>query len=352
MKNKKPGFAGGLLIYIIVALTLIFVALAFWWHYLESFENSRPLGVMDKYMTEVLEYELEQEILTYSIAQETGYQSKDEISSVLAVSLGSDRWRYAENTDLSTDSTLVYTLYCDEIPVGEAVLTAAEAGTLDMGFAVWDGPNAIFDFSTLGKTMYATVPYGCEILLNGEPVNEDCVLETIALYPQLEAYEDIITVPNQLLVYEIGDVFVETAMEFGEGFTMLKTEDNQTIYALPVCDDELAEELIQYCKDFVDAYVEYTENSNSLWALQQFLVPECKLYEEITQSSLGLDWGSGVHAVVEKTDIKNFVYYGNVITCTAAYSQTRDDGARTDTMDILLQKTDNGWRVLHITIAE
>jgi hypothetical protein len=94
--------------------------------------------------------------------------------------------------------------------------------------------------------------------------------------------------------------------------------------------------------------VEYTANANSLWVLQQFLVADGDLYNEITQSSSGLNWGDGVNAVVQAVEIKNFVYYGNVITCDASYYTTRDDGDRSALMNILLVNTDIGWRVIYI----
>jgi len=111
------------------------------------------------------------------------------------------------------------------------------------------------------------------------------------------------------------------------------------------------EDLIEQCKNFVKAYVEYTANKNGLWAVQQYIVPDCALYRAITDSSVGLKWGQGVHAKIKTLDIRNFTYYGNVITCEASYSMTRDDGDRSETMQILLVKTVLGWRVIHREIT-
>ena len=54
-EKKNLSFGGGLLIYITVMLTLIFVLLAVWWHYLGCLEAGRYEGVMDVYMTNTLE---------------------------------------------------------------------------------------------------------------------------------------------------------------------------------------------------------------------------------------------------------------------------------------------------------
>lgn len=347
MTEEKKGlsFGGGLLIYITVMLTLIFVALAVWWHYLSCFEASRYDRVMDRYMTEVLQYELEEEITAYAEAHATGYQTQAEIVGVLAEALSGDEWHYA----LSSDGVAPrFFLYCGDILVGEAVVKPGEENPLNMGFIKWENPDAAFDFAQFGRTIHVTVPYGCQVYLSGEPISEDLVIETIGLYPQLEEYEPLITEPNQLLVYEIGEIFADVAVEYGTGYVMLKGDASEEFYAMPTCEDHMAEQLIEYCKGFIQAYVDYTANASSLWVLQQYLVTDSALYNKVTEASSGLDWNNGVNAVVQTVDIKNFTYYGNVITCDASYITTRDDGDRSEVMHILLVNTDIGWRVIHI----
>ena len=350
--KKKLAFGGRLLIYITVILTLIFVALAFWWHYLACYEASRVTGVMDSYMQQGLTADLQESVDSYSLDRQAGYQSAADIHAVLAEALNGDDWSYRENSTKSTADQPVYTLYRGEIEVGEVVLAAGEADSLNMGFTSWQTPESTFDFARFGHTVTVTAPYGCKVFVNGEQISEDEVEETIGLYPQLTDYETLIAEPNQLLVYRLDEVFTEVAVEYSEGYTMMKGEDSSVFYALPACDDELAEHLIEYCKGFVQAHVEYTANATALWALQQYLVPDSDLYKEVTDSSLGLDWGNGVNAVIESCDIKNFVYYGNVITCDASYSMTRDDGDRSEKMHLLLVKTDLGWRVISREITE
>ena len=345
--KKKLGFGGGLLIYITVMITLIFVALAVWWHYLSCYESARCEGVMDSYMTKTLQAELEQDIGEYAREHAEGYQTQAEIAGVLSAALSSDEWHYVLTGGVHDP---VYTLYCGEIPVGEAVMQAGQANAMSMGLVQWQTPDADFDFKQFGRTLTVTVPYGCSVYLNGQIISEDLVRETIGLYPQLQAFESLISEPNQLLVYEIDNVFSDVAVEYSGGYTMLKGGDPDVYYALPTCDDFMGEQLTEYCKAFVRAYVDYTANATALWALQQYLVTDSSLYEEITAASSGLNWGHGVNAVVETVDIKNFAYYGNVITCDASYITTRDDGDRSEVMQILLVNTNIGWRVIHMNI--
>lgn len=350
--KKKIGFGGGLVIYITVMLTLVFVGVSFWWHYLGCYEGARTEGVMDRYMTRTLTSDLEQEIQTYSIAKQTAYQSASEVSSVLTRALSGDDWYYREDSSRSTAQRMVYTLYCGDLSVGEVVLSAGESKPIDMGFDTWMAPKATFDFAQFGDSVTVVAPFGCTVYLSGEPLGEDDVTQTIGLYPQLEQYESLITTPNQLLVYEVGEVFTDVAVEFSTGYTTMQGDWEDAFYGLPVCEDQFAESLIDYCKNFVRAYVEYTANANSLWNVQQYLVPDSALYQELTQSSSGLDWGHGVHAVIDTMDVKNFVYYGNVITCEASYAMTRDDGNRSEVMRILLENTNLGWRVVTIEIIQ
>ena len=347
-ERRRLSFGGGMLIYITVMLTLIFVALAVWWHYLSCFEAARYEGVMDAYMTEVLEQELTNEMAQYASDRATGYQTASEIMSVLADALGSDAWHY--DSQEGTEPP-VFTLYCGEIAVGEATMTAGKSTALSMGYSAWSTPDATFDFSQFGRTVKVSAPYGCTVYLCGEPVSEDLVTGTMGLYPQLEEHEALIPQPNQLLVYEIGETFADVAVEYSKGYTMRKGQEADVYYAMPTCEDNMAEQLIDYCKSFVRAYVDYSANLTSLWALQQFLVTDSALYNEVTAQSENMAWSEGVNAVVQTVEIRNFAYYGNVITCDASYITTRDDGDRSEMMSILLVNTDIGWRVIHINVG-
>ena len=99
------------------------------------------------------------------------------------------------------------------------------------------------------------------------------------------------------------------------------------------------------------AYVDYSANLTSLWTLQQYLVTDSALYNEVTAHSSDMAWSEGVNAEVKTVEIKNFAYYGNVITCDASYITTRDDGDRSEMMRILLVNTNIGWRVIHINVG-
>lgn len=347
-EKRRLSFGGGLLIYITVMLTLIFCALAVWWHFLSCFEAGRYEAVMDAYMTDVLEQELAEEIEAYADAHATGYQTQADIVAILRDALSGDAWHYALQPG---SDPLAFTLYCGDVAVGEAVMEAKTHSAMSMGFDVWQTPEGSFQFAQFGQTVRVTVPYGCTVYVCGEAVGDDYVTGTIGLYPQLEQYEELITEPNQLLVYEVGEIFTDVAVEYSKGYVMLKCQEEGVYYAMPACDDTMAEQLIEYCKGFVRAYVDYSANLTSVWALQQFLVPDSALYNEVTAQSDNMAWTEGVNAEVKTVEIKNFAYYGNVITCDASYITTRDDGDRSETMSILLVNTNIGWRVIHMSVS-
>ncbi|MBQ3011147.1 MAG: hypothetical protein IJD81_08135 [Oscillospiraceae bacterium] len=346
-EKKKLAFGGLLAIYITVMLTVILAALAFWWHYLSCYEANRIEGVMDAYMTETLPEQLQKEIETYSISAQAGYQSAEEITAILAEKLGGDNWYYRVNRTKTASDRTVYNLYSGEYIVGEAVLYRVEPKPEDLGFASWMAPEVTLDLAQFGHTVMVTAPYGCRVSINGVPVGDSEVTETIGLYPQLADYETLITEPNQLLVYTIDNTYVDVAVEFSEGYSMVKDEHADNFYALPICEDAMAEELIEYCKSFVRAHTDYTYNKVALWAVQNHIVPDSALYQELTASSSGIKWGHGIHAKIQTLDIKNFTYYGNVITCEASYSMKTDEGDRSETMKILLVNSILGWRVIH-----
>ena len=350
-EKKKIPFGGRLLIYISVMITLLFAGLGFLWHYLSCYEASRIEGALDRYMTECLTDELAYAMDVYSFEHKTDYQSKKDISTVLEEKLGSDRWGYRRINSKSTDDRIVYAINCGRVKVGEVVVTPVETGPVNLGFHGWEVSKGMFDLAQFGDTVNVIAPYGCEVLVNGIAIGENEVTDTLGLYPQLENYETLITQPNQLMVYSLHPVFEEIAVEFSAGYVKEVDTESATIYAMPVCDDALAEEMIEYCKSFVKAYVEYTANKNALWAVQQFIVPDCKLYEEMNMASVGIKWGHGVNARITALDVKNFRYFGNAISCEASYTMTRSDGDRSETMKILLVETVLGWRVVHREIT-
>ena len=244
----------------------------------------------------------------------------------------------------------MFTLYRDGVAMGEVAAHRVEASSKTLGFGSWEMSAATFDLEQFGDSLTITAPYGCEVYVNGYLISEDSVEETVGLYPQLLEYEALITEPNQLLVYHLAPIFEEVAVDFSDGYSMMKDEETGIVYALPICDNELAEEMIDYCKGFVQAYVQYTANKNGLWAVQQYVVPDCALYQELSDLSLGMQWGHGVNAHISTLDIKDFKYYGNVITCEASYFMNRSDGDRGETMKILLVETILGWRVVHVEV--
>ena len=345
-EKKKLDFGGGLTIYITVLVTVLLAGLGFMLHYLMCYENDRIESVMDKYMTQQLPDSIQQQIDLYSISCQTGYQSAGEIAEILVEQLSGDQWTYRENHITSTDEKRIFTIYSEQTAVGEAVVYPGETTPARLGFGTWQAPEVTFDLEQFGRTVKIIVPYGCDVYINGELTSDDKVAETIGLYPQLQKFEKLISDPNQLMVYQIEGTFVEIAVGFSEGYTMLKSDEEDVFYAVPVCDDALAEELIEQCKDFVKAYVEYTANKNGLWAVQQYIVPDCALYQELTELSTGMKWGHGIHAKINTLDIRNFTYYGNVITCEASYSMTTDDGDSSENMQIMLVNTILGWRVI------
>lgn len=290
--------------------------------------GDRDADPMDSYMSEQFADELARAIDAYSYAGETCYQTAGEISAALTEQLTGAEWSY-----VPTDSDTLYMLCWDGRELGSVTLREnAQAET-------------IFCFDSLGYTVTVIAPFGCTVYINGKALCDDQVEATLGLYPQLLEYEMEIVKANQLMVYELDSVFGEIAVETDREYSLLQEEGEALYYALPQCSAALADELMEYCGGFIDAYVNFTLNKRSLWTVQQYTVKDGTLYNSLTQASIGLDWGHGIKAVVEKLEIKDFTYYGNAVTCRAVYKMTTTAGERIDTVRLLLVSTDEGWRV-------
>ena len=350
-EKKKHGFIKGFLVYILLMIALIVTGWVVLWRYLEHYEAARPVVVMENYMTQSLETDVDTAITVYAVERETYYQSASEIAEYLRGELAGLEWNYEKDEELSTEENPVFVLRCDEVALGHVTLTHTE-DEAQMGIEQWENPAAQFDFDPLGKAVSVIAPYECTVLVDGVQLDDEFVTEALGLYPQLEEYELLITDPCHLLVYTLEPVFTEGAVEFSEGYTVLSCDEEDVHYAVPEFDGEEAEQLLTYCESFVQAYVDFTANNNGLWNVQQYMVENCDLFDEMTQATVGLNWGHGVNAEITMLEIKDFVYYGNAITCNAVYSMTRDDGDRTDHMHILLVNTEDGWRVIHREMYE
>lgn len=283
---------------------------------------------IDSYMTEVFDDELTRAIDAYSRAEETCYQTAGEISEALTEQLAEKSW-----SSVSTEWDGLYILSWGGRNLGSVTLQEDAE------------PETIFTFDSLSHTVTIIAPFGCTVYINGNALCDDQVGATLGLYPQLLDYEMEILQANHLMVYELDDVFGEVAVEVDTGYVLQQDEDEAMYYVLPQCTAVLADELMEYSEGFIGAYVNFTLNKKSLWTVQQYTVEDGSLFNSLTQASIGLDWGNGIKAKIEKTEIKDFTYYENAVTCQAVYKMSTNTGARTDTARILLVNTEDGWRV-------
>jgi len=337
----------GILFYIIgavAAITLILAAVILWNRWRADREMAQPHSAMDAYMEQDLREDLSQAIAAYSQKMANEYQSADQIAASLAEKLPLEKWSYASGRAHSGEQP-EYILYCDEQELGRAILRSTDDPTKGVDSERWTVSEAVFYFDGLCRAMTIVAPYECTVYVNGVELREDLIQETAGLYPQLLPYETEILEPNHLMVYTLEGVCTDVAVEADGGYIVHTDEADAACYVLPACSAALGDELIEYCRDFVEAYVDFTLNKVSLWGVQQYTVEDGTLFDRLTQASLGLDWGHGIHAEIEKLEIEQFTYYENAVTCRAVYKMSTDNGQRTDTAQLLLVNTEDGWRV-------
>lgn len=329
-----------------VILAVILAALLVRHRYDSLRWEADPARIMSEYMQQQFAADLDDAIDSYSQSKAAEYQSAGEIATELSSRFPAEGWMVGIASDRPDGRE--YPLYYRDEEMGRIILLSDDGGLFRFGMDQWHRPSAEFDFNKLARTVTIIAPYGCGVYVNDVLLSEDLVTETAGLYPQLLEHELLIPEANQLMVYVLEGVVIEPAVEFDKGYTLLRDDTGDTYYALPECSAVLGDEMVDYCGQFIRAYVNFTLNKKSLWALQQFAVPKGPFYKSLTQASLGLDWNNGINAKVEKVEIREFRYFGNAITCRAVYKMTTDTGDRTDAADLLLVETKKGWRIAAI----
>lgn len=344
MKQKKHGFAIGLSIYILVLLALVPLLWALQWKYLAAYEHNSMDYAVEQYMAERFPKELKQSIEEYSLAHGSQCQTDAQISAALQKCLGEDRWHYTMLGGDADDAS--FRLLYGERELGQLNLHAVQTNI--PGLVEWNYELLPLDFDRLSRTITVLAPHGCSLVAGGVTVPEEAITGTVSTYPQIEAYQQLIASPDQLLRYEITPVFWDMPITVSTGFSIYPYEETDAYYVLPECPAELGELLVDTAKQFSVGCLNFYGNQGGVWAVQQYVKPGTALYAEITKQQTAETLAQREDAVLVKAETCEFTYYGSVATCTVKYEQSTAGGNRSGTLLVVMTETEEGWRVVQL----
>lgn len=342
-KQKKSVFFNGVMIYVLLLITVIPVSWFVLWQYLEAYEQSTTESAMEEYMRQSFAQELSASISAYSKEQADAFQSAAQISNELNHRFSGGAWTYAIEPGQTIGQKTTYALYFEEEKMGELHLHPSQKRS---GLQGWTHEPPQFDFDHLGNTLLVLAPHGCKIYLNGVEVPEEAISQPVGTYPQIEAYEQLIESPEQILCYELKPMFINPAVEVCEGFSVYRYPEADAYYVLPKCDMNTADALMQIADDFTSAYMRLNTKSGGIWAVQQYVSPRTPLYKDLSTKMTEEAFAQKEDGKLVDVEISEFIYYGNVATCTAKYELKKETGNRIGKIFIVMVDTEDGWRVV------
>lgn len=297
MKNKKKSVKHPLLlamaIYALIFLLIAGAGLAFFWNFIEAYENSRPGNALDAYISQLTGTYISASCEDLIAQVDPAAQTADECRQVIEEAL-SGGVTYARKSADCTDDKLVYVLRSGSNVIGGITLTPQETDAF--GFSRWEVTQEHFDLSFLLKSeVSVTVPEDFAVIVNGKTLDSQNQTETDLHYSALEAFYGEYEVPT-LVTYTAGPFLGEVSMEIhnAQGETVTVDEDTDYNAFLDNCGQDEAR-LTEFVNTFLTHYVAFTSSANkssnaNFNKLLQYVVTGSDLHERMNMALDGLAW--------------------------------------------------------------
>jgi len=257
--RKRSFFGWGMLIYAIVFLTASYFGLKELWSFMEAYEASRPMNVLNAYMETVTDEYVCEQSQDLIDAVDHNIQSEEACRTYIKEAL-SGGISYARKSSECTDTRQVYVLRSGGKVIGQFAMEVKSEDSY--GFTMWELTEESFDMSFLmGSAVSAVAPDTYTVSVNGVTLDSSYLTGEPVQYEALEDFYEDYELPT-IVSYEAGPFLGE--------FEIVVTDPNgEVVTEAPdpaVLDDNCSEEEIQELKDFIDKflkrYVDYMGSSN------------------------------------------------------------------------------------------
>ncbi len=322
---KKKSVSGSvtytffLLIYIILGIAAVYIGLRLLWVYAEEFEAAQPGNVMDVYIAD-----LNDNLWDDSIAQTISdmphpFQSDDEVR-VLVQEMFSSELTYMRTLGGDGVNSLVYAILCEGNAFGKAYLVRDEsyAGKVRFGNLPWKIEREEFDFSGLYSSMNITAPQSYTVILNGQPLGEEYIVNRGIHYDVLEEYyRDFPDLPTKVtyhIDHLLGHVTPVVYDDLGN-ITELDPKRDDSQYIRPI-DEQTHARLQAFAAAFSDPYLHMSSNTidpnSGFAALEPYLLPDGDLVQRLRSSALdGYGWAHTTSYIFEGAQLVGAIALGD-----------------------------------------
>lgn len=319
-----------LLAYILVGAIAIYFGLRLLWTYALEYEQAQPSKVMDVYIDG-----LNENLFDDSVAQTISdmphpFQTDEEVRA-LVQEMFSSELTYMRALGGDGENSLVYAILCDGNSFGTVYLTRdqAYAGKVKFGKLPWKIEREEFDFSGLYSTMDITVPQSYTVVLNGQTLGPEYIVNSGIHYDVLEEYyEDFPQLPTKV-TYHVDHILGHlTPVLYDDlgNLTELNLLRDDGQFIRPI-DDATYARLEQFAIAFSDPYLHMSSNTIDPNAgfreLEPYLIPEGDLVQRMRASALdGYGWAHTTSYAFEGAQLINAISLGDGYYSIDIHAQT------------------------------
>ncbi len=258
-RKKRSFFGWGMLIYAVAFLGLSYFGLKELWSFMEAFEESRPMNVLNAYMDTVDDdYVLEhcQELID---SVDHNIQSEEACQEYIRQAL-SGGISYARKSSECTDTRQTYVLRSGGKVIGQFTMEVKSENSY--GLAMWELTQESFDLSFLkGSTVSTVAPDSCTVSVNGVTLSEAYRTGEPIQYEALEDFYDDYELPT-IVTYEAGPFLGDFEMVVTDPSGAVVTAEPDPAVLEDNCSEEQIQELKAFIEKFLELYVNYMGSAN------------------------------------------------------------------------------------------
>ena len=354
----RKRFVIGMVIYAVVFLAIAGAGLAIFWNFIDAYEQSRPMNAVKAYVASVTDEDFcegSEELLS---RLDSKIQSREEACDVICNSV-TEPLTYAKKSSESTEERQVYVLRSGKQVIGQFAITAGEEDKF--GFREWTVTETSFDFAHLmGESVSVTVPDSYRVCVNGSQLDESYITASGIEYSALEEFYDDYDLP-EMVTYTadnfLGSLNMEVLDTFGNTATITADMDMNSL--LPLCDQEIGDQIQHLTRSFLHAYVAFTSGTGGSISYNyvqviKYLIPNGELAQRLATAIDGLQYAQSWGDTLQNITINRLVDIGESrYMCDVTYiveTYAKAGLMRTENnLKLIFAETENGLRIEAMT---
>lgn len=316
--NGRKAYFICLSVYIVLLIAASSFGLSLVWQYAKEYENSRPLNVVEDYVSHLQENLWDENIANTIANMPHEFQSDEECAEHVKELLGSGI-TYSRTASSDGGSVINYELRCNKNVFGKLSLIEDESYADDVRFGMlpWKVFNEEFNFDALYTSVRITVPRSYEVYLNDIKMGSEYIVEEGIHYDVLEEYYDQFEGLPTKVTYEydkvIGSLEPKVLDESGNPVTI--DESRNDAQFIKDCPAEELEKLSVFTVNFLDRYFRYICGVGDPMASYQQLAAYLELDAELDQRMQvamdGLSWSHTSSVKVNSSQLNGAVELGD-----------------------------------------